>query len=198
MMPEQSQTSRQNGFTLIETMIAIAIMGIGLCALLAAFGMAVASTQNAEENLIAREKALQAMESIYTARNTQQITFSQIGNIASGGIFTNGAAQLLAAGPDGLVNTADDLAYAASGPCPAGPECVVMPGPDGILGTADDTAMSLGNFTRQIQINSVLEADGVTINPNLKQIIVTVTYTTSQSGATPRSYTVDALISAFR
>lgn len=178
-------------------MIAMAIMGIGICTLLAAFGTAVATTQNAQANLIARQKALQAMESIYTARNTQQITFSQIANIASGGVFTNAATQLLSAGPDGLVNTADDATFAATGPCPAGPECVVMPGPDGILGTADDTAMSLANFRRQIQINSVLEADGVTIDPNLKQIVVTVTYTTGTSPS-PHSYTIDALISAYR
>jgi len=178
-------------------MIAIAIMSIGIVALLAAFGTAVATTQNAQANLIARQKALQAMESIYTARNTQQITFAQIGNIASGGIFTNGATQLLAAGPDGLVNTADDLTFPATGACPAGPECLVMPGPDGILGNADDTAMSLANFTRQIAINPVLETDGVTVDPNLKQIVVTVSYTTGISSV-PRTYTIDALISAFR
>jgi prepilin-type N-terminal cleavage/methylation domain-containing protein len=197
MTQGKSQASRQGGFTLIETMIAIAIMSIGIVALLAAFGTAVATTQNAQANLIARQKALQAMESIYTARNTQQISFSQIGNIASGGIFTNGATQLLAAGPDGLVNTADDLTFPANGPCPAGPECLVMPGPDGILGTPDDTGMSLANFRRQIAINTVLEADGVTIDPNLKQIVVTVTYTTGIS-STPRTYTIDALISAYR
>jgi hypothetical protein len=95
------------------------------------------------------------------------------------------------------VNTADDINYPASGPCPAGPECVVMPGPDGILGTADDTAMSLGNFTRQIQISSVLESDGVTINPNLKQIVVTITYSSAEFPV-PHAYTLDALISAFR
>ena len=178
-------------------MIAIAIMGIGIVTLLAAFGTAVGATQNAQENLIARQKALEAMESIYTARNTQQITFSQIGNIASGGIFTNGATQLLAAGPDGLVNTADDLNFPATGVCPAGPECVTLPGPDGILGTADDKPLSLANFTRQIQINPVLEADGVTIDPNLKQIVVTVSYLSGTS-TVPHVYTVNALISAFR
>lgn len=197
MTQTRSHTSRQAGFTLIETMIAIAIMSIGIVSLLAAFGTAVASTQNAEANLIARQKALQAMESIYTARNTQQITFSQIANIAGGGIFTTGPTQLLAAGPDGLVNTADDVNFPATGPCPAGPECLALPGPDGILGNADDTAMSLGNFTRQIQINSVLEADGVTIDPNLKQIVVTVSYTTGTSPV-PHAYTTDALISAYR
>jgi hypothetical protein len=141
---------------------------------------------------------LQAMESVYTARNTQQLAFSQIANISSGGIFTNGGTQLLAAGPDGLVNTADDTTYAASTPCPAGPECVVLPGPDGILGTADDVGMSLGNFKRQIQINTVLESDGVTINPNLKQIVVTVTWSQTGAPTVPHTYSASALISAFR
>jgi prepilin-type N-terminal cleavage/methylation domain-containing protein len=202
MMPQKTQSperasSQQRGFTIIETMIAIAIMGIGIVTLVAAFAAAVGATNNAEENLIARQKTLEAMESVYTARNTQQITFAQIANTTSGGIFTNGATQLLAAGPDGLVNTADDLNFPASGPCPTGPECVVLPGPDGILGTADDKAMSLGNFTRQIQIGSVLEVDGVTIDPNLKQITVTVSYSTGGS-TVPRAYSVTALISAFR
>lgn len=187
----------QRGFTMIETMIAIAIMSIGILSLIAAFGTAVGATQNAQENLVARQKALEAMESIYTARNTQQITFSSIANIANGGIFTDGPTQLLAAGPDGLVNTADDLPFPAAGPCSAGPECLVLPGPDGILGTADDTAVSLANFTRQIQIGTVLEADGVTIDPNLKQITVTVSYASGTS-TVPRSYSVNALISAFR
>jgi type II secretory pathway pseudopilin PulG len=177
-------------------MIAIAILGIGILTLVAAFATAVGATQNAQENLIAREKALQAMESIYTARNTQQISFAQIANIANGGIFTNAATQLLQAGPDGLVNTADDVNYPASGPCAAGPECVVLPGPDGILGTADDTAMSLANFNRQITIGTVLNSDG-TVNANLKQITVTITYVAGSSSVA-RTYTVQALISAFR
>jgi len=176
-------------------MISIAIMGVGILTLIAAFGTAVSATQNAEQNLIARQKTLEALESVYTARNTQQITFAQIANISSGGIFTNGATQLLCAGPDGLVNTADDLNCPASGPCAAGPQCVVLPGPDGILGTPDDVGMSLANFTRQIQINNVLESDGVTINPNLKQIVVTITYAT---GTANQTYTVNSLISAFR
>ena len=195
MTQRRSLVSAQHGFTLIETMIAIAIMGIAIVTLLAAFGTAIAATQNAQENLIARQKALEAMESIYTARNTQQITFAQIANISNGGIFTDGPVQLLSAGPDGLVNTADDANFAATGVCAAGPECITLPGPDGILGTADDTELSLGNFQRQIQIGNALQSDG-TINPNLKQVTVTVSYI---SGSTvPHSYTVNALISSFR
>jgi prepilin-type N-terminal cleavage/methylation domain-containing protein len=197
MMQPASYVSRQRGFTLVETMIAIVVMSIGILSLLAVFGTAVATTQNAQENLIARQKALETMESIYTARNTQQINFSQVANISNGGIFTDGPTQLLFAGPDGLVNTADDVDFPASGACPAGPECITLPGPDGILGTADDTAMSLAYFQRQIQINTVLESDGKTVDPNLKQITVTVSYFTGGS-TVARSYTVNALISAFR
>jgi len=197
MTQRKSQNSAQRGFTIIETMIAIAIMSIGILTVLAAFATAVGATSNAQENLIARQKTLEAMESIYTARNTQQITFGQIANVASGGIFTNGTTQLLSPGPDGLVNTTDDVSFPANGACPAGPECVVLPGPDGILGTGDDKAMSLANFTRQIQIANVLESDGVTTDPNLKQVTVTVSYSTGTS-TVPRSYTVNALVSAFR
>jgi prepilin-type N-terminal cleavage/methylation domain-containing protein len=197
MTHRRARYGAEGGFTLIETMIAIVIMSVGILTVVAAFATAVGATQNAQENLIARQKALEAMESIFTARNTQQITFAQIANTASGGIFTNGATPLWDSGNDGLINTADDAPFAANGVCVAGPECVALPGPDGILGTADDVAMSLGNFTRQIQISSVLEADGVTIDPNLKQITVTVSYSTGTS-TVPRSYSVNALISAFR
>lgn len=196
MTQRRSLVSAQRGFTLVETMIAIAIMGIAIVTLLAAFGTAIAATQNAQENLIARQKALEAMESIYTARNTQQIAFAQIANISNGGIFTDGPVQLLSAGPDGLVNTADDVNYPPTGVCAAGPECITLPGPDGILGTADDTELSLANFQRQIQVGNALQSDG-TINPNLKQVTVTVSYITGGS-TVPHSYTVNALISSFR
>jgi prepilin-type N-terminal cleavage/methylation domain-containing protein len=191
-----TESAPQHGFALIEVMIAMVIMTIGILALIATFGTALAATQSAQEDLIARQKAVETMESIYTARNSQQITFAQIANISSGGIFTGGATQLLNPGNDGIVNTADDVNYPASGPCPAGPECIPLPGPDGILGTSDDRAMSLANFTRQIQINNVLEADGVTIDPTLKQITITVSYT--KIGSPARTYTVNALISTFR
>lgn len=197
------QKSSESGFTIIETMIAIAIMGIGIITLIAAFATAVSSTQNAQENLIARQKTLEALESVYTARNTQQISFAQIANVSSGGIFLNGMNPLLCAGTDGLYGTAGFNGYTgdancpATGVCPAGPQCLVLPGPDGILGTADDVPMSLGNFSRQIQIGTVLEADGVTIDPNLKQITVTMNWFATGS-TVAHSYQVTALISSFR
>lgn len=195
MRVARQERGTQRGFTILEVMVAIVIVSIGILTVVAAFATAIASTENAQQNLIARQKALEALESIFTARNTQQITFSEIANISSGGIFVSGATPLWSAGNDGLVNTADDQPFPTQGVCPAGPECITLPGADGILGTADDAPMSLANFTRQIQINPVLEPGG-SVNPNLKQVIVTVSYT--NTSPVPRSYSVTALISAFR
>ena len=187
----------EDGFTLIEVMIAIVVMSIGLLAVIASFATAVAATQSAEEDLIARQKTLEAMESIYTARNSQQIPFAAVANTSSGGVFLTGSQRLLCAGPDGLVGTADDVACTtrAGVVCPdGGAECVVLPGPDGILGTADDVTMSLGNFTRTITINPVLLPSGV-VNTNMMAITITVRYT--KGGLPARSFTANGLISSY-
>jgi prepilin-type N-terminal cleavage/methylation domain-containing protein len=184
----------ENGFTLIEVMISIAILTVGIVALIGTFAAAVSLARSAQEDLIAKQKALEAAESIFTARNTQQIVFKQVANVASGGIFKDGYQPLLAAGPDGLVGTTDDVAFPG---CPGGVECMTLPGPDGILGTADDQVVSLANFSRQILICPVLEPDGVTVDPNLKQITVNVQYI-KPGLETPRTYTTSALISSYR
>jgi prepilin-type N-terminal cleavage/methylation domain-containing protein len=187
----------QRGFTLIETMIAMVVMTVGLLAVIAVFGTAIANTQSAQEDLIARQKTLEAMESIYTARNSQQIPFASIANTTSGGAFNVGPQPLLCAGPDGLVGTTDDVACTtmAGATCPnGGVECMVLPGPDGVLGTADDVIMSLSNFTRTITINQVLLPSGA-VNENMVAVTVSVSYT--QAGLPSRTYTANGLISSY-
>ena len=184
----------QQGFSLIEVMISIVIVMVGLLALAGTMGLALASTSNSQEDLIAKQKAMEAVESIYTARNTQQLGFAAIANVnAAGGIFNVGYQPLLAAGPDGLVGTNDDQNYPG---CPGGVECINLPGSDGVLGTADDVQMSLQNFQRQITITNVLQPDG-TPNPNLKQVQVDVQYTKAGAART-RTYTTIAYISSYR
>src|ERR1700685_2210498 len=91
---------RQRGFSLIEVLISMAVMTIGICAVLMVFATAIRATSSAEEDLVARHKAMDAMESIYTARNSQQLPFASINNVASGGVFLSGAQTLQCAGPD--------------------------------------------------------------------------------------------------
>ena len=188
---------KQEGFTLIEVMIAIVVMSVGLLAVIASFATAIAATHSAEEDMIARHKVLDAMESIYTARNAQQIPFASVANVSAGGVFLDGAQLMKCAGPDGLVGTGDDVncTTQAGVVCPdGGAECMSLPGPDGILGTADDTIMSLGNFTRTISVTPVLLANG-NVNNNMMAISITVRYT--KAGLPARSFTANGLISAY-
>jgi prepilin-type N-terminal cleavage/methylation domain-containing protein len=188
---------QQRGFTLIETMIAIVVMTVGLLALVASFAAALTATQSAQEDLVARHKALDAMESIYTARNAQQIPFASINNTASGGIFLSGAQPLLCAGADGIVGTGDDAPCVIPGSgaaCPGGIECLRLPGADGILGNGDDITQSLSNFSRTITFNPTLLPSGA---PNQNLIAVTITVTYSKAGWPNRDYTVNGLISSY-
>jgi prepilin-type N-terminal cleavage/methylation domain-containing protein len=196
-MQSAKKRKRESGFTLLEVMIAILIMTIGLLAVIASFATAIAATASGQEDLVARHKALDALESIYTARNSQQVPFAQINNVASGGIFLGGAQQLKCAGPDGLVGTADDVACTApdtGAACPNGVECLVLPGPDGILGTVDDVTYRLTNFSRTITFGNVLLPSGQ-VNSNLIAVTIAVTY--QKPGWPARTYTVNALISSY-
>ncbi len=154
----------QAGFSLIEVMIAGAIIMIGLLAVLGLFGTALAATQ------------------------ASQFGFAAIDNTtaASGkGQFTAGLVALTDPGPDGLDGTSDDVAAAP----------IVLPGPDGKLGTPDDITVSLASFQRQITITNAINPINGALDPNLKQVLVTIQYP-GASGKL-RNYSVQTLISAF-
>ncbi|MFZ0770930.1 MAG: prepilin-type N-terminal cleavage/methylation domain-containing protein [Candidatus Sulfotelmatobacter sp.] len=192
--------STESGFTLIEVLIAAVIMTVGLLALMATFVATIHATEFAQENLIARHKALAIMEGIYTARNSQQEPFAAINNIANGGIFKSGAQPMLCAGTDGIIGTADDAACTAPDTgvaCPGGVECLVLPGPDGILGTPDDVTESLSNFTRTITFYPVFLPSGA-VNTNLIGVTVTVSWIKpGQQTGPPYNYTVNGLVSSY-
>jgi len=190
-MSADARTGRDAGFSLIELMVALSLLMVGLLGLAQVFyfGLSIVSTSSAQ--LIAREKAREAIESVHTARDTRVITWAQIRNAGmpdcsawptttanGGGTFTTAEHPLLAAGPDGLVATADDT----------GQE--VTPGPDNTLGTADD--IPLEGFRRQIVICDI---NG---NANLRQIAVTIRYKGSRAVGLPnRTYTLVTYISSF-
>ena len=172
---------RTGGFTLIETMIALLVMVVGLLSLAYVVGVGLRFMNSAEDEFLCQQKASEAVESIFSARNTRLVSWSQIDNVNNGGVFLNGPQPLLDPGPDGIVNTTDDVE--------ANPDAVIGPGKDGILGTGDDTKVILWNFTRQVLIQ-----DNAFNNPNLKQITVTVIYTI---GTYQRTYSLVTYISSF-
>jgi prepilin-type N-terminal cleavage/methylation domain-containing protein len=163
------------GFSLIETMIAMAILATGLLSLAGVFIMGLNHLNGSSGALIAREKAREAVESVHTARDTRVITWCQIYNVSSArgtacataptGVFADGPQPLLNAGDDGLVNTADD----------DGVEEALNPGPDNVLGTDDDVRTPLTGYTREIVISEILDGNG-NANANLRRLNIRVRY----------------------
>jgi prepilin-type N-terminal cleavage/methylation domain-containing protein len=173
--------TNERGFTLVETMIALMVLGTGLMALAQVFAVGVAQLSASGPDITAREKATDAIESVVTARDTRTITWALIRNEGGesgedGGVFKDGPQDLTTAGDDGLLNTDDDGAI----------EAITMPGPDNRLGTADDKVQELTNFTREIEIRDV--------GPNLRRITVIIRYT-ANSGE--REYKIETFISSF-
>jgi type II secretory pathway pseudopilin PulG len=194
MMPT---TRDESGFSLIETVVAMGILATGLLGLAGVFTLGIAHMATSSANLVAREKAREAVESVHTARDAQtpetaQFTWARINNDSvSPGVFLSGPQPLYKPGPDGLVNTADDDDNGA-----AGLEVQRLPGPDGILGNSDDVTVSMTNYTRTIAITPLNEVkpDGTTgVNANLRQITVTIAYSV---GPVKRTYVLTTYISA--
>jgi len=180
-MQNAKKRSSHGGFTLIELMIAIFVIMIGVMGLAGLLTNSVAYMLGSQDDFIARQKAAEAMEAIFTAKYDNTITFSNIANTTSTppGIFLAGAQPLLQPGPDGLVGTVADETST--------PDYLISPGPDGLMGTADDVKVPLDNFTRTITITP----SGDT---NLTQITITINYT---AASFQRSYTMQSYISAF-
>lgn len=157
MSTRKDAPAGQSGFTLVETLMALLILTGGLLALAAGFAQGMLLASGTNDHQIAKEKASEAMEAVFTSRDARKIpNWNMIQNksMSAIGIFNDGPRAILNAGADGLVNTDDDGA----------PE--VLPGPDGRLGTADDKTLT--RFTREIEIRD--------IRANLRQVRVIVQY----------------------
>ena len=179
---KNSRPRKQKGFTLIEVMVAMAVLVFGVLSLVSVFTQGLRASYQTQIQYIAQQKAQEAMESIFTARDTRLVTSAQINNVANGGIFKDNAQQMCAPGPDGLFGTADD-------DCTNPDSIVIAPGPDNIFGTADDVSINLNPWmTRTIVIAPVANT------PNLKSITVTVNWT---SQGQKSQYQIASFISNF-
>ena len=179
--PARKRNTR--GFTLLETMIALVVLGVGILGLAAMLGDSLAYMQSSQADFIAQQKAEQAIEAIFTAKYTNSITWAQVSNFSAGnpaGLFLSTPQTLLQPGPDGLLGSVNDVGTPV--------DYILLPGADGILGTADDVKQPLGAFTRTIAITNFLGDN------NLRTITVTMNYT---AGRFNRTYQLTTLISAF-
>jgi type II secretory pathway pseudopilin PulG len=177
---------RQAGFTLVEALIAMLVLAFGILSLAGVFAQGIAVASMTQMDYIAENKAEEAIESIFAARDSKQQPWANIRNVkggsgSDGGIFLDGPRPLVAPGVDGLYGTADDDLTT--------PDVVILgPGPDNLLGTSDDMVLPLTGMTRTIAITDI------TGQPNLRQITITMNY---QVGHTTRQYTVLSYISQF-
>ena len=176
----------EQGFTLIEVLISMLILTAGLLSLLGVITLGVTTVAASSPMLIAREKAREAVESVHTARDTGELAWSRINNVANGGVFLAGMQAIKKPGADGLVNTSDDGDI----------EEVRAPGVDGVLGTTDDviTRLQTNLFQREIAITTLNQDGTTTVNPNLRRITVNVRFRVLGGW---RTYTLTTYISNY-
>lgn len=156
----------QDGFTLIEAVVAIFIVTIGLIGTAAAITYALEFSAISRNVSSAKSVIVASTEEIESLRNSRRLDFKQIANVGNvdntdtpttfGGFSVNFKDVSLNPGPDGVNGTDDDLRDK---------------GLDGVFGTADDfdnQALIRSGYTRRIAISN--------LSGTLKKIEIKVRY----------------------
>src|SRR5216684_9018016 len=94
-MRQRGHILKQHGFSLVETMIASGVLTVGLLGVAGVFAKGVQRVGNSPMELIATQKATEAIESVYTARDSRSHSWNDIRNVngatgSDGGIFLDG------------------------------------------------------------------------------------------------------------
>jgi len=170
----------ESGFSLIEVMVAMVILVIGALSMAGGVALGARRLTGSQDQVIASERAAEAAESVFKARDNRTLTWAQIRNVTGAGgdngIFLDGPREIRAPGTDGLVNTADDGAL----------EEVVRPGADGLIGTDDDQRTPLFGMTREIEVRD--------LSQTLRQLRVIVRY---RSGGGTTEFVLTTYLSAY-
>ena len=120
------------GFTMLEAVVAISVLTVGLLGVAAAIAYSAATTGRTRDITQAKQIILSTLEQVSVLRDSERLTFAQIGN-APNGNFT------------GFVSSFQQVTN--------------DPGPDGIHGTADDVATdddpTNDNFKRSVVVSSL-------------------------------------------
>jgi prepilin-type N-terminal cleavage/methylation domain-containing protein len=178
-------TSSQHGFSLIETMLSLSVLTAGVLGAAGILGTGMQNLSSSPGDVVVTQKAAQAIEAVFSARDSHRLKWAEIRNVRGGtsndgGIFLDGPQPLKTAGADGLVNTADDDSAI---------EESILPGKDQLLNTSDDQKVRLVQYTREISIRDLPNENG-----SLRSITVTVTY---KNGPTVRTYKLVTYISSY-
>lgn len=144
----------QRGMTLMELLVASIVFLVGMIGTLSMFSYSVATMSWSDNEMIARQKAREAMESVVAARNSASYSWSAMAN-APAGIFTNGQTNMTQFGADGIVSTSDD----------SGVETILLP---------NGKTRVLLDFRRQIAITPAIV--GGAPSPTLRVVTITITY----------------------
>lgn len=161
-------------------MMALGVLMVGVLGVAGVITAGMKTLGTTPADVISAQKAAQAVEAVFSARDSHKLTWAQIKNVTNGGVFKNGPQPLNESGPDGLVNTTDDLTTI---------ESVAFPGPDQLLGTGDDRIDTLTGYRREVVITEVSGTNG-----NLRKVTVNVSY---QAGADTRTFTLTTFISIY-
>lgn len=153
----------ESGFSMVDVMIAIAILLVGVLALVGATARAIVQTTQSQEALVAKQYASSTIEAIFSARDLDTLGWDAVGNVGSAdvpaGVFVTGEQGIWpTAGLDGIVGTADDSA-----------------GPNGTSGDSDDGTPAEG-FRREITIVDVPDPARPNARPSLRRIDVFISY----------------------
>jgi hypothetical protein len=157
---------RENGFSLIEAVVAIFILTVGLIGTAAALGYAIHYGTISRNVTSAKSIITSEIEEIEALRNSRRLDFKQIANVGGvdnsdapavfTGFSTGFKALSVNPGPDGVNGTDDDLRDT---------------GPDGVFGTGDDVdnpSLVRSGYTRKITITN--------LTTSLKKIEIRVRY----------------------
>jgi hypothetical protein len=163
-------------------MIAVAVLLVGILALVSAVTGAIVKTTESQEALTAKQYASSTVEGIFAARDLETLGWDAVGNAGDpnipGGVFVAGVNDIWpSAGIDGIVGTADDAA-----------------GPDGVQGNADDGSPVPG-YRREIVVSNVPDPDRPGAPITLRQIDVTISYAV---GSRQRQQTFTSYVANYR
>lgn len=100
------------GFTMLEAVVAISVLTVGLLGVAAAITYAAATTGRTRDITQAKQIILSSLEQVSMLRDSERLTFAQIGNNGAGNFDGFAAAYQQVSnnpGPDGIHGTPDDV-----------------------------------------------------------------------------------------